>query len=73
MADIKRLNYFTSQFLQAKDFQDERAYHLGMRRLHNQRLHSWGVVYGLRRQDDGDRQQQEDRGRPGPRHRRQRA
>jgi hypothetical protein len=47
MSEIKRLNYFQSQFLRAKDFQDEQKYHLGMRRIHNQRLHSWGVVDGL--------------------------
>lgn len=47
MAEVKRLNYFNSQFLKEKDFQDEQAYHIQMRRLQNQRLHSWGIVYGL--------------------------
>lgn len=47
MTEIKRPNYFTSQFLVEKDFKDEQAYHLSMRRRHNQRLHSWGIVYGL--------------------------
>lgn len=47
MSDAKRLNYFNSQFLKEKDFQDEQTYHLQMRRLHNQRLHTWGIVSGL--------------------------
>ena len=47
MAEVKRLNYFNSQFLKEKDFQDEQAYHIQMRRLQNQRLHSWGIIYGL--------------------------
>ena len=46
MADIKRLNYFNSQFLVEKDFNDEQAYHLGMRRRHNRTLHTWGVADG---------------------------
>lgn len=44
MADIKRLNYFTSQFLVEQDFKDEQAYFLDMRRRHNQFHHSWGVA-----------------------------
>ena len=47
MADIKRLNYFTSQFLVAKDFTDEQSYHLGMRRRLNRVLHSFGIADGL--------------------------
>jgi hypothetical protein len=47
MTEIKRLNYFTGQFLVEKDFQDEQAYHLEMRRRHNRYLHSWGVADGL--------------------------
>lgn len=47
MPDIKRLNYFDSQFLVDKDFQDEQSYHLGMRRQHNLALHGWGLVSGL--------------------------
>lgn len=46
MADVKRLNYFTSQFLVEKDFKDEQGYHLNMRRRHNQLLHTWGVADG---------------------------
>src|SRR6266571_6671852 len=47
MADIKRLNYFNSEFLVDQDFKDEQAYHLGMRRRHNRVLHTWGVAEGL--------------------------
>ena len=47
MAEMKRVNYFTYQFLVEKDFDDEQAYHVGMRRSHNRALHSWGVVEGL--------------------------
>jgi hypothetical protein len=44
---IKRLNYFDYQFLRQKDFLDEQQYHIRMRQLHNSRLHTWGVAYGL--------------------------
>lgn len=47
MAEIKRPNYFTSQFLVEKDFNDEQAYHLGMRRRLNRVLHVGGVADGL--------------------------
>src|SRR2546428_12945912 len=47
MADIKRLNYFNSEFLVDQDFKDEQAYHLGMRRRHNSGLHTWGAADGL--------------------------
>jgi hypothetical protein len=47
MPEIKRPNYFNSQFLQEKDFQDEQTYHIKMRRLLNQRLHNWGIAVGL--------------------------
>lgn len=48
MADpVKRLNYFDHQFLRAKDFTDEQAYHIRLRRLHNQLLHVWGIANGL--------------------------
>jgi hypothetical protein len=45
--EIKRLNYFTGQFLVAQDFLDEQAYHIKMRRRLNRMLYSPGVV------DDG--------------------
>jgi hypothetical protein len=47
MADVKRLNYFNHQFLIETDFQDEQAYHMGMRRRHNRFMHGWGVAEGL--------------------------
>src|SRR5512143_1779788 len=47
MTDIKRPNYFTSQFLVEKDFDDEQAYHLNARRRHNRLLHTSGVVANL--------------------------
>ena len=47
MAEIKRPNYFTSQFLVEKDFNDEQAYHLTTRRRHNRVAHTAGVADGL--------------------------
>ncbi|NJM70171.1 MAG: hypothetical protein HC862_08035 [Scytonema sp. RU_4_4] len=47
MAEVKRLNYFNSQFLEENDFIDEQKYHRYMRHLHNRELHSWGIVSGL--------------------------
>ena len=47
MADIKRPNYFTSQFLVAQDLNDEQAYHLGYLRRHLGAMHRSGVVEGL--------------------------
>jgi hypothetical protein len=45
--EIKRLNYYNSQFLKEDDFRDEQLYHKQMRYLHNRGLHTWGVVQGL--------------------------
>lgn len=45
--EIKRLNYYNSQFLKEDDFKDEQLYHNQMRYLHNRALHTWGVVEGL--------------------------
>ena len=47
MAEIKRLNYFTSQFLIEGDFTAEQAYHMQMRRRHNSVAHTPGVADGL--------------------------
>ena len=44
---IKRLNYFTHQFLREQDFKDEQAYHREMRYRHNRLLYGWGVMDGL--------------------------
>jgi len=53
---IKRLNYFTHQFLREQDFKDEQKYHIEMRRLHNQTLYGWGVVRGLEVKRTGERE-----------------
>lgn len=45
--DIKRLNYYERQYLGARDFRDEQAYHTDMRRRHAIAHHSWGIVAGL--------------------------
>jgi len=44
---IQRLHYFDHQFLREEDFNDEQAYHVRMRRLHNGSLHTWGIASGL--------------------------
>src|ERR1700751_3885034 len=44
---IKRLKYFTHQFLREQDFEAEQNYHIAMRRLHNRAVHGWGIVEGL--------------------------
>ncbi len=44
---INRLNYFKGEFLEEKDFTDEQKYHIGMLRLHNKNLHTWGIADGL--------------------------
>jgi hypothetical protein len=56
MPEIKRLNYFTSQFLVEEDFQDEQAYQREMRHRHNRLLHEWGIAAGLEVSQSGDRQ-----------------
>jgi len=43
----QRLRYFDGQFLDEADFNDEQKYHLNRRRLHNQNLHSAGIIEGL--------------------------
>lgn len=44
---IKRLHYYDQQFLRSADFTADQNYHISMRRLHNQVLHTWGVAQGL--------------------------
>jgi hypothetical protein len=44
---IKRLNYFTGQFLEENDFKDEQQYHVNAIRSHSKYLHTWGIAYGL--------------------------
>jgi hypothetical protein len=55
MAEIKRLNYFTGEFLVEEDFIAEQAYHMRMRRHHNRMFHGFGVIDGLEVIPDGDR------------------
>jgi len=44
---IKRLNYFNGQFLRENDFNLEQDYHLSLRRLHNRKAHTPGIISGL--------------------------
>ena len=52
---VKRLNYFTHQFLREQDFKDEQDYHVAMRRRHNRIFHDWGVAEGLEVQKTEER------------------
>lgn len=52
---IKRLKYFTHQFLREQDFEAEQNYHIAMRRLHNRSVHGWGIVEGLVVRKKGDK------------------
>src|SRR3954469_8176089 len=45
---LARNNYFTGKLLVERDFTDEQRYFMGKDRRHNQRLHGWGVVCGLK-------------------------
>ena len=55
MAAPKRPNYFQSQFLIVRDFEDEQKYHEESLRRHNRLLHEWGVVRdGLQVTKSGD-------------------
>lgn len=42
-----RNNFFHGKLMLERDFTDEQRYHIDKMRLHNQRLHGWGVVCGL--------------------------
>ncbi len=46
-APIKRIRYFTGQFLEALDFQAEQAYHVVQRRRGLRALYAAGIVDGL--------------------------
>jgi hypothetical protein len=46
-SSLQRVHYFDGQMLTARDFQDEQAYHLEKRWLHNRLFHGSGVVTGL--------------------------
>src|ERR1700722_5947982 len=54
MSEVKRLNYFNHQFLDEKDFKDEQAYHIQMRRPHNRVLYRWGIAEGLTARHHGE-------------------
>ena len=45
---LARNNYFTGKLLVERDFTDEQRYLVGKDRRHNQRLHGWGAVCGLK-------------------------
>jgi DNA-binding beta-propeller fold protein YncE len=45
---LARNNYFTGKLLVERDFTDEQRYLMGKQRRHNQRLHGWGAVCGLK-------------------------
>src|SRR5271170_356936 len=51
---LKRVNYFTHQFLREQDFKAEQDYHVEARRRHNRLFHSWGVVEGLEVRQEGE-------------------
>jgi hypothetical protein len=51
--EIKRVNYFNTQFLQEADFQDEQAYHIRLRRANNLAIHGWGIIAGLEIESTG--------------------
>jgi hypothetical protein len=53
---VKRVHYFTHQFLREQEFKDEQNYHIEMRRRHNRLLHSWGVADGLEVDHRGERE-----------------
>jgi len=43
-----RNHYFTGKLLVERDFREEQSYYIDKLRLHEQRLHGWGVVCGLK-------------------------
>jgi len=45
---MARNNYFTGKLLVERDFTDEQRYMMGKLRRHNQQLHGWGAVCGLK-------------------------
>lgn len=54
--EVKRLNYFNTQFLQEADFQDDQAYHIRLRRAHNRAIYGWGIIEGLNITKKGDKE-----------------
>src|SRR5262249_29849080 len=45
---FSRNHYFNGKLLVERDFTDEQRYYIDKARYHNQRLHGWGVVCGLK-------------------------
>ena len=45
---LARNNFFTGKLLVERDFTDEQRFFLGKEWRHNQRLHGWGTVCGLK-------------------------
>jgi DNA-binding beta-propeller fold protein YncE len=45
---LARNNYFTGKLMVERDFTDEQRYFIGKDRRHNQQLHGWGTVCGLK-------------------------
>jgi competence ComEA-like helix-hairpin-helix protein len=45
---MARNHYFTGKLLVERDFTDEQRYYMGKQRRHNQYLHGWGTVCGLK-------------------------
>jgi hypothetical protein len=45
---FSRNHYFNGKLLVERDFNDEQRYYIDKSRYHNQRLHGWGVVCGLK-------------------------
>jgi len=45
--DVLRMNYFNGLFLTETEFNLEQDYHIRMRRIHNRRFFSPGIVWGL--------------------------
>ena len=48
MVRSRGINYFTGKLLVERDFTDETRFHMEKLRHHQQQLHGWGVVCGLK-------------------------
>jgi len=48
ISPFTRNHYFTGKLLVERDFRQEQTYYVDKMRLHEQRLHGWGVVCGLK-------------------------
>ena len=52
--DVLRMNYFNGLFLKETEFNLEQDYHIRMRRIHNRRFFSPGIVWGLEVEEKDD-------------------